>query len=63
MDENILKLRITLDLDGKWATQMSEEELLDYLTTRLNSCLGFRGRVKKLRRAKQRSSKPAVGGI
>ena len=60
MDENTLKLRITLDLDGKWSAQMSEDDLLDYLTTRLNSCLGFRGRVKKLRRVKERSSKPAA---
>lgn len=43
MEDNTLKLKITLNLDGKWATQMSEEELLEYLTVRLNSCLGFRG--------------------
>ena len=58
MDDNILKLKITPNLDGKWSRQMTEEELLEYLTLRLNSCLGFRAQVKKLRRVKK-SSLPA----
>ena len=33
---------------------MTEEELLEYVTLRLNSCLGFRGQVRKLRRIEEK---------
>jgi hypothetical protein len=62
MDDNILKLRITLNLDGKWATQMSEQDQLEYSTVRLNSCLGFRGHVEKLRWVKDRGGKVSTTG-
>lgn len=43
-----LKLNITIDLDRKWARNLTEDELRAYLQNRLDYCLGFRGKVKKL---------------
>ena len=57
MESNEVRLRVTLNLDGKWSTLMSEEELTDYLKTRMNSSLGFRGQVKKLKLVKPRAKK------
>ena len=52
MESNEIKLRMTVNLDGYWSTLMGEEELTEYLTSKLNSCIGFRGRVKKLKLVK-----------
>lgn len=49
MDNNQLVAKVTLNLDGKWAENLTPDELTDYITTRLNHALGFRGQVKKLR--------------
>lgn len=43
-----MKLNITIELDQKWASQMTKEELAKYLKARLNYSLGFRGQVKKM---------------
>ena len=49
-----LKLKITLDLDEKWAENFSSEELLEYLKARVNYSLGFRGQVKKMTTPRQK---------
>jgi hypothetical protein len=49
-----LKLKVTLNLDEKWAQNYSSEELLDYLKARLNYSLGFRGQVKKMTTPRQK---------
>jgi hypothetical protein len=49
MEDNHLVAKVTLSLDGKWADNLTPEELTDYITTRLNHALGFRGQVKKLK--------------
>ena len=51
---NQLKFNITLELDEKWASNFSKEELQEYLKSRLNYSLGFRGHVKKLSKPRQR---------
>lgn len=43
-----LRFKVTLELNEKWASNQSSEELVDYLKARLNSSLGFRGQIKKL---------------
>ena len=40
---------VTLRIDEKWASTQTAEELVDYLSARFNSSLGFRGAVKKLK--------------
>ena len=51
-DDNRLIAKVTLDLDGNWASNHTPEELADYLKVRLNHALGFRGHVKKVKTAK-----------
>ena len=41
--------RATLEINEKWASTMTQEEMVDYLEARLNSSLGFRGTIKKLK--------------
>jgi len=43
-----LRFKVTLELNEKWASNQTSEELVDYLKARLNSSLGFRGQIKKL---------------
>ena len=37
----------TLELDQKWASNLSPEEVVEHIKERVNSSLGFRGQVKK----------------
>ncbi len=52
--DNQLKFNITLELDEKWASNFSREELREYLKARLDYSLGFRGYVKKLSKPRQK---------
>ena len=58
MDNNQITFKGTLEVDGKWASNFSREELLEYLLEylkeRLNYSLGFRGEVKKLSVSRQK---------
>ena len=49
MNKNNLTLKVSLELDEKWASNFTTEELVEYLKERLNYSLGFRGNVKRLR--------------
>ena len=49
MSNNKVTLRVTLELDEKWASHLTREELAEYIRERLNSSLGFRGQVKRFR--------------
>ena len=49
MENGQLVAKVTLNLDEKWAANLTQEELTEYITTRLNHALGFRGQVKKLK--------------
>ena len=44
-----LKVKVTLNVNGKWAATQTEEELNEYIKARLTSSLGFRGQVKKIK--------------
>ena len=41
--------RATLEINEKWAKHMTQEDLIEYLEARLNSSLGFRWNIKKLK--------------
>jgi hypothetical protein len=49
MENNEIRFKVTLELDAKWASNQSSEELAQYIQERLNSSLGFRGQVKKFK--------------
>lgn len=49
MSNNEVTLRVTLTLDEKWASHLTQDELAEYIRERLNSSLGFRGQVKRFR--------------
>ncbi len=48
MTEIEFKFKGTLQLDEKWASNQTTEELIEYIKARINSSLGFRGQIKKL---------------
>ena len=43
-----MKFKATLQLDEKWASNHTTEELTEYIKERINSSLGFRGQIKRL---------------
>ena len=49
MERRQVIFKVVLELDEKWAAQLTKEELLEYIKERLNSSLGFRGQVKRFR--------------
>ncbi len=49
MREKGIVFRLTLEIDDKWASNLSRDELIDTVESRLNRGLGFRGRVRRLR--------------
>lgn len=42
-----ITLKVTLELDEKWASNQTIDELTQYIKERMNSSLGFRGQIKK----------------
>jgi hypothetical protein len=48
MPEIEIKFKATLKLDEKWVDRQTAEQLIEYIKSRINSSLGFRGQVKKL---------------
>ncbi len=44
-----LKFEATIKLDPKWESHQTDQELWDYLQERLQSSLGFRGQVVRLK--------------
>ena len=49
IDREQITFKVTLDLDKKWASHLTRDELAEYIKERLNSSLGFRGQVKRFR--------------
>lgn len=49
MENNEIRFKVTLELDAKWASNLTAEEMALYIQERLNSSLGFRGQVKKFK--------------
>ncbi len=48
MPEIEFKFKGTLQLDEKWASNQTTDDLTEYIKARINSSLGFRGQIKKL---------------
>ena len=48
MQDITIKFKVTVQLDEKWASHLTTEEIIEYLKARMNSSLGFRGKIKKL---------------
>ena len=49
MDNSEIKVRVTLKLDEKWASNLSREELIEFIKVKLENSLGFRGRVEEVK--------------
>lgn len=49
MENNHIPAKVTLNLDKKWASNYEPKELSEYLRTRMDWALGFRGYVKKVK--------------
>ena len=49
MENGYVTAKVTLNLDEKWASNFEPAELSDYIKTRLEWALGFRGNVKKVK--------------
>ncbi len=47
MDKKEITVKVTLELDEKWVSNLSPEELVEHVKQRVNRSLGFRGQVKK----------------
>jgi len=52
--EENLTLRVTLKIDGKWASHQTREELIESIRTRLDTSLGFRGWTERIKVAEKR---------
>ena len=55
MSNSEVSITMTLKLDEEWSQHQDEDELVDYLRARIDSSLGFRGRIKRLRLVAKRS--------
>ena len=49
MDSKSITFKATLTLDEEWSTNQSTDDLIAYIRDRLDTTLGFRGEVKRLR--------------
>jgi len=49
MKDNQTTAKVTMKLDEKWAKNLNDEELKEYIKLRLDNSLGFRGHVEKVR--------------
>lgn len=60
MEKIEMTFKMALELDETWGTTHSENELTQYIKRRLNSSLGFRGTVSRLKVVKHRNrTKPS----
>ena len=59
MKEKGMMLKATLILDDEWASNLTEEELIESIRTRLDTSLGFRGRAVKLKVAAKGPKTPS----
>jgi hypothetical protein len=49
-----MRLQVTLALDEKWTSYYTKEELIESLRSRLDTSLGFRGKIDKMKIAEKR---------
>ena len=48
MNADEVNVKLTLRLNGTWASEYSDKELVDYLRQRVDTVLGFRGEVNRV---------------
>ena len=53
METNRVVVKMTIELDDKWTSNLTRDEVIEYLKARFNSSLGFRGGIKRFRIVKQ----------
>jgi len=49
MNDNRTTAKVTIKLDEKWANNLREEELKEFIKLRVDNSLGFRGQVENVR--------------
>jgi hypothetical protein len=49
MNNDQITLKMTLALDKKWASNHSQDDLIEFIEHSFNTTLGFRGEIKKVR--------------
>ena len=47
-----ITLTVTLGVNEEWASSLSDEQLKDYIRSRLEYAIGFRGRINRIRLSK-----------
>ena len=47
MPKSEITFKVTLKLDEKWASNRSQEEIVESIKDRMNTSLGFRGGIKR----------------
>lgn len=47
MPKNQITFKVTLKLDEKWASNRTQEEIIESIKDRFNTSLGFRGGIKR----------------
>jgi len=52
MNKDHLTITVTLEVNDQWASSLSDEQLKDYIRSRLEYAIGFRGRVDRMRLSK-----------
>ena len=57
MNDNRTTAKVTIKLDEKWANNLNEEELKEFIKLRVDNSLGFRGQVKNVRIRPNRSQR------
>jgi hypothetical protein len=58
-----MRLKVTLELDEKWASYQTKEELIESLRSRLDTSLGFRGNIDKLKLVEKRPKAARKGKV
>jgi len=47
MPKSEITFKVTLKLDEKWASNRSQDEIIESIKDRFNTSLGFRGGIKR----------------
>jgi hypothetical protein len=47
MGKKEITFKVTLELDEKWASNLSWQEVMEHIQEKVDRSLGFRGQVKK----------------
>ena len=47
MKTKTITFKVTLKLDKEWAENQTKSDIVEYIKSKINSSLGFRGQVKE----------------